>query len=105
MINPKAKCDSYWVRIYIAGKYDFIEEVCRQYCESGYCVNIAPVNYIYKHGEQSGARIELINYARFPENRDEMFQRANILALDIAYRCHQKSWSIVTPTDSYYYER
>lgn len=104
-MQPKVISNTYWCRIYIAGDYAALEEICRQYCEDGYCVNITPNNYIYKHGEQSGAMIELINYPRFPEEPGNIFRRAHALAHLIALECHQRSWTIMDPEKTVYYER
>lgn len=103
-MQPKI-ADTYWVRIYIAGNYDRIEEICREYCENSFCVNVVKNNYIYMHGEQSGAIIELINYPRFPELPTEIYQRAQALARTLAFECHQRSWSIMDPVLTTYYER
>lgn len=98
--------ESFWSRIYIAGNYDVIEAVCREYCTvTSYCVNVTRNNYIYRHGEQSGAVVELINYPRFPETSLVMVQRAEELAKEIANHCHQRSYTIMTPTKTFYYER
>lgn len=97
--------NTYWVRIYIAGDYAQIEECCRTYCETGFCVNITPNNYIYKYGEQSGAMIELINYPRFPGEHPLIYERAKDLAMQIGYQVHQRSWTIMDPQHTVYFER
>lgn len=105
MITESKTVDPYWVRIYIAGDLARIEEVCREYCEKGGCVNVSATNYIYTYGEQSGAVVEFINYPRFPEHPAKIWYKAIWLAKGIAERCHQKSWTIMAPDRSAYYER
>lgn len=101
----KSSVDTHWARIYIAGDLDIVEEACREYCESGYCVNVYESNYIYQFGEQMGVVVELINYARFPESEADTAIRAGILGTQLAMKCHQRSFTIMTNYQSYYYQR
>ena len=71
---PEMKsCESYWVKIYIAGDIVQIEQICRQYCfHLGFCVTVTPTKFIYTGGEETGAEIGIMNYARFPTTPDEL---------------------------------
>lgn len=93
-------------RIFIAGDLATIKQVCRQYCMViGLCVTVQPTDFIYTAGEESGAVIGLINYARFPSSSDEIKQKAETLAHQLMIACCQRSFSIVTPDESTYYQR
>lgn len=97
---------AFYARIYIAGDLSIIKQTCRMYCmEIGLCVTVQSTNYIYTAGEESGAVIGLINYARFPSSPDEIKQKAETLARRLMIACCQRSFSIVTPDESTYYQR
>lgn len=99
------ECPAYYARLYIAGPLAGIEQCCREYMLKGLCVTVTPTNYIYTGGEQTGAIIESINYARFPSN--EFLIEKNMIELGekIMMELHQTSFSIVTPNTSKYYTR
>jgi len=98
--------DTFEARIYIASDLATIKQVCRQQCmEVGLCVTVQPTDFIYTAGEESGAVIGLINYARFPSSPDEIKQKAETLAHRLMVACCQRSFSIVTTDKSTYYQR
>lgn len=44
-------CDTYTATIEIAGNFDHIRQVCRQYCyDKGECVSLVAAEYPYKGG-------------------------------------------------------
>jgi len=107
-INSVAYCNPYSVFIHIAGKIDIIEKVCSEYCSKvGLCVTVTTTNYIYKNGQELGARIGLINYPRFPDKCENghysITDKAIELAKLIATECDQISYTIETPDKMYYY--
>lgn len=84
--------------IFIAGDFDQAKQVCREHCMAvGLCVTVEPVAYIYTGGEESGVRVGLINYARFPTMHDELLAKAQTLATLLMERLCQHSFSIVGP--------
>jgi hypothetical protein len=84
--------------IFIAGDLDQAKQVCREHCFSvGLCVTVEPVAYIYTGGEESGVRVGLINYPRFPSTHDELLAKAQALAAALMERLCQHSYSIVGP--------
>lgn len=96
-------CDSYCVKIYIAGCYSIIKQACHDFVkEQPLCINLKRVEYIYTGGEESGVVIEIINYARFPKTEAEINNTALSLGNFIKDKANQKSFSIVTPTKSTY---
>jgi hypothetical protein len=100
------QCPTYFARIYIAGDFQTIKQVCREHCmEIGLCVTVEPTTYIYTGGEESGAVIGLINYPRFPSEPTEIRANAEDLAMKIMERCCQHSFSIMTPETTAWHSR
>jgi len=97
--------DTFWAKIYIAGPIAGIEQCCRDYCQKGLCVTVTPTNYIYTGGEQTGAIIGLINYARFPMTEEFIEESMIELGGKIMISLHQLSFSVETPKDTRYFER
>lgn len=95
---------TFWARIFIAGDYYAIAAVCQAYCdEIGYCVTVEPTSYVYTLGTETGAVIGLINYPRFPRDPEAIFEHAETLGLRVMEQCGQKSFSIMTPTFTRWY--
>lgn len=92
--------------IFIAGSIEQAKQVCREYCfEKGLCVTIEPVTYIYTGGEEEGVRIGLINYPRFPTDKETLATTARDLATVLMHRLCQHSYSIVGPEKTEWYSR
>lgn len=92
--------------IYMAGDIAQAKQVCREYCfEVGLCVTVEPVDFIYTGGEETGFRIGLINYPRFPTSQAELFGRASDLAEKVMCRLCQHSFSIVGPAKTTWFTR
>lgn len=82
--------------IFIAGDLQQAKQVCREYCfDTGFCITIEPVDYIYTGGEESGMRIGIINYPRFPSDKDNLYLKTAQLAQKLMNRLCQQSYSIV----------
>jgi hypothetical protein len=80
-INKKF-CPTYIAEIFLSGSLHTIEEICRKYClEIGLCVTVEPTKFIYTGGAETGARIGLTNYPRFPKTGDEIWE----VAIDLGY--------------------
>jgi len=105
MNNKVLKNKTYWVKIYMAGDFAVAKETCRKFVESGLCVNINRLDYIYTFGEQSGFVVELIQYPKFPDTEHSILNKATSLMEILLEKCHQKSCTIMTQEDSYYVER
>lgn len=98
--------DSMRFDIFIAGDCDQAKQVCREHCMAvGLCVTVEPVAYIYTGGEESGVRVDLINYARFPSTHDELLAKAQALAVLLMERLCQHSFSIVGPNLTEWHSR
>lgn len=87
--------DTYTAQIYMAGDIQQAKHVCREFCQTGLCVTIEPLDYIYTGGEESGFRVGLINYPRFPVSNGEIRNIAERLALTLRSRLFQHSYTIV----------
>lgn len=95
---------TYTATIFIAGDYSHATQVCQEFCMSiGLCVTIEPVEYIYTGGRESGVRIGLINYPRFPDEPNIIFDKALCLARLLRTRLAQHSFSVVA-TDKTIFE-
>ena len=105
MITTTKTCPTYWAKIYIAGPIRQIEQTCREYCLKGLCVTVTPTNYIYTMGEETGAEIGIINYPRFAKDPNEILTVAKELAQVLMVDCCQGSYTIMTPTKTYFYSR
>ena len=56
------------VDIFMAGDISQAKQVCREFCfEVGLCVHVQACDYIYTGGEESGFKVGLLYYPRFPE--------------------------------------
>lgn len=98
-------CDSYLVRIYMAGDISFAKQVCQEYCLKGLCVNLYETDYVYTMGSEKGFIVEFINYARFPVSKNNLINDAQELADLLLERLFQKSYTLLTPETSYYVVR
>lgn len=94
------------LEIFMAGDIAQAKQMCREYCLSvGLCVTIEPVDYIYTGGEESGFRVGLINYPRFPTDIDALQEMARQLANLLMHRLCQHSYSIVGPKETEWVSR
>jgi hypothetical protein len=87
---------TYEATIYMAGDYPQAQQVCREYVRCGLCVTISQCEYIYKGGQESGFRIGLLQYPRFPVKESLILERARELSDMLIDRLCQMSALIVT---------
>lgn len=93
------------VDIHIAGSRAAAIEACREFCLRGLCVSIAEEDFVFTGGMESGVRIGLINYPRFPKSREDIFSVAVELAQFLIERLHQQSCSVVGDTSTVWLSR
>lgn len=86
---------TYTAQIYIPGPAPDAERICREFCLRGLCVTVEPVEFVYTGGQESGVRVGLINYPRFPSDPETIFAVAEELAFVLIDKLHQHSASIV----------
>lgn len=78
--------------IYIAGNVTVADEICRQFCYvHGFCVTLEPIQFIYKGGDETGIRVGVKNYPRFPRTENELLVEAERLARKLMDGLFQKS--------------
>ena len=100
------QCKTYRCKIYIAGDLNQIEQTCRKFCYNiGLCVTVTATNYIYTGGQELGVIVGLINYPRFPKKDVEIKSTAFKLAVLLMKENYQHSFTIETPTKTYWYTR
>lgn len=98
------QCDTYWVRIYIAGPIEQAKHIIRRECmKEGLCVTITPTDYIYTGGEETGYVVELITYARFPKTKTQLWVRAVELAERLRLETYQHSATVMSPERSLWF--
>lgn len=78
--------------ICLAGDFGIIQQACREFCfRVGCCVTVTPCSYIYTGGEEAGALVRLINYPRFPSTPEELYAKAEMLAMELMQAACQHS--------------
>lgn len=96
------------VDIWIAGDYQTIVNACLRYCERGLCVHVTPTKFAYTHGVESGAKVGLINYPRFPCDPEpllSLWEQALDLAEYLVEKLSQGSCTVVGPTQTVWLTR
>lgn len=92
--------------IYMAGDIRQAKQVCREYCfEVGLCVHVEPVDFIYTGGEESGFKIGIINYPRFPTSADVLYATAATLGTRLMEHLCQHSFCIIGPEKTTWFSR
>ena len=89
--------DTFTADIYIAGDLHDIKRCCREFCSRGLCVSITPTDFIYTGGSQTGARVGLINYPKYPTDDLTIKATAIELAEKLVEHCCQLSCSVIFP--------
>lgn len=96
---------TYTVAIYIGGDLSDARRICRKVCMRGLCVTVEPLDFVYTGGAEAGVRVGLINYPRFPVEPDELFVKAEALAITLMEGLYQHSASIVAPDKTIWLSR
>lgn len=89
--------ESYSVDIHIAGNVEAAREICRRVCMEGLCVSLSTEDFIFTGGMESGVRVGLINYPRFPLAPLVILDKALRLAKELIVGLHQSSCCVVAP--------
>lgn len=96
------------VDIFIAGDLQEIRSACRRHTlQVGLCVTVTPCDFVFTGGMESGARIGLVHYPRFPlaTPDKELLQTARALAERLLLACSQMSVLIVDQEKTYWLTR
>ena len=97
-------CNTYEVKIYIAGPIDVAKQVIRKECSrEGLCVTVIPTDFLYTQGEEKGYVVGFINYPRFPKEEEEIYNRAIDLGIKLLHETYQGSFTIVASDKSEFY--
>lgn len=89
---------TYTIDIFIAGDAADARRICRERCMSlGLCVTVTPTEFIYTGGQESGVRVGLVNYPRFPSTPEKLWETATWLAEALRIGLHQWSYLLVAP--------
>ena len=90
---------AYYADIYMAGDVAEAKRICAEYCFNvGLCVTVTETEFIYTGGREVGFVVGLVNYPRFPSIPDDIFKRAEDLAVVLIRGLMQWSALIQTPT-------
>ena len=96
---------TFQARIYIAGEYGEAKKICKQFCETGFCVSLSKVDYVYTFGEESGLEIKVINYPRFDRSIEKIKSKSMDLAINLLTGLSQGSLSIVYDDETLFMSR
>ena len=78
------------------------KSICQKYCDTvGLCVTVKQVTFIYSNGTEEGVEVGLINYPRFPSNKQTLQMHAVTLAKLLKKELEQKRVSVVFPDNTY----
>lgn len=102
--TKQAVTSAFSFKIHMAGNAEDAIRVCRKFCLSGACVQVWPCQYVYTGGLEDGFIVSLMNYARFPQDKETLGYKAIELAGQLAHELCQASFSIEGPDESAYYE-
>jgi hypothetical protein len=91
---------TYTVDIFIAGEPADARRLCREFCMTGLCVTVTPTEFIYTGGAETGVRVGLINYPRFPSTPEELWAKASQLSEVLRRGLCQWSYLLVAPDKS-----
>lgn len=104
--TAKASVKTWYATLHIAGNIDVAKAfIQKRILNDGACFQIAPVDYVYSGGAETGMTIRCIHYPRFVENGPEkLLERLMILANDLALELGQKSYTIETSDRTTYFD-
>lgn len=84
--------------ILIAGDLAVARQACREHCiEVRSCVSVEPIDVVYCGGMESGVRVGLINYPRYPTTLMDLRDEAMALGERLLHALCQNSFSLVGP--------
>lgn len=86
------------VTLYLAGPIDVATQWLRgEARRAGLCVTIEPTLFVYTGGEETGYRVGLLNYPRFPSSAADLIARATLILRGLIEATHQDSGLLVGP--------
>lgn len=107
--------NTFTANIYLGLRHGYSEKISsvdevrtwlQNYCnEQKLGVTLTPTEFIYVDGNEPGVIVGLINYPRFPENRNTIKYVAMIIAQGLMRLCHQERVSVVFPDETIMFEK
>lgn len=98
------ECSTDYVTLHIAGNYDVARQVAREFTfKHGACLQLTKVDYCYTGGEEAGLTARVIAYPRFPKSSEVLFNEMKAFADILAEKLCQKSFTIETKSDTFYF--
>lgn len=98
--------ETYTATIYVAGDVATARAVCRDFCyANGLCVTLSPEEFVYTGGMESGVRVGLINYPRFPAEPAAIWDTAWRLAELLMEAMAQHSFTVVATDKTVFHSR
>jgi hypothetical protein len=86
------------VRVEMGGDIETARRWLRTFCYNrGRCVTVEPLTFIYTGGEESGFRVGLVNYPRFPSDAEAVEALALEIAGALIVECCQKTALVIGP--------
>ena len=90
---------TFLVEIFVAGDLADARRICREHCMAvGLCVTIEPIEFIYTGGAETGVKVALTNYPRFPATEDQLWNRG--ISLAVILRAGLSQWSVLVRSPS-----
>ena len=99
----ESACKTAYATLHMAGDYNHAKALTRKFVMRGACVQLAPCEYIYTGGVESGFTARLIRYPRFPKTLEELTHEAVALGDFLAEELGQVSFSVETSDQTYYF--
>jgi len=96
---------SYSVYIHIAGDRATAVAACREFCMEGLCVTVVDADYVFTGGMETGVRVGIINYPRFPKAPDHILRCAENLGRFLIERLYQQSCTVTAPDKTLWLSR
>jgi hypothetical protein len=103
--------DSFNVQIWVGLREEYsdkihniqeVYDICSQICAyPGNCLTVTPTRFIYKEGWEDGVVIGLINYPRFPKEKQRLIYDSWEIAQRLMEEFKQLRVSITTPEKTY----
>jgi len=85
------KSFAYSVDIFIGGNYEDAIRSCKKFTESGLCVTLERIDFVYTKGHETGIKIGVKNYPRFEANEKAIWATAELLASTLMFDLYQRS--------------
>lgn len=98
--------ESYYANIWIGGDPNIAKQVLRRYVFAHpLCVTVTPTDFIYTGGVESGMCVRMMNYPRFPKEKNPFRMEANQLAMHLLEELGQWSCSVEHPDQTIWMSR